>query len=132
MKFRPIPAPQLRRQPNFDLAVCVHEDWEAKGYYLYEVNATRQPGLATRMISAAAKVCPIETASIIDGREVSEPGIIRPNSDPALREDWPESIYLKAHHTQLGYTIESPSALPLEQRVAAHVAALETAIAAVT
>ena len=122
----------LRRQPNFDLAVCVHEDWEAKGYYLYEVNAARQPGLAARMISAAAKVCPIETASIIDGREVSEPGIIRPNSDPALREDWPESIYLKAHHTQLGYTIESPSALPLEQRVAAHVAALETAIAAVT
>lgn len=121
----------LQRQPNFDLAICVHEDWEAKGYYLYEVNAARQPGLAAQMIAAAARACPIETATVIDGRPVAEPGIIRPNTDPALREDWPESIYLRAHHTQLGYTIESPSSLPLAHRIAAHQAAIETALAAV-
>ena len=28
----------LARQPNFDLAVCVHEDWESVGFYLYELN----------------------------------------------------------------------------------------------
>ena len=28
----------LRHQPNFDLAICVHEDWESTGYYLYELN----------------------------------------------------------------------------------------------
>jgi len=27
----------LERQPNFDLAVCVHEDWESTGFYLYQV-----------------------------------------------------------------------------------------------
>jgi protein MpaA len=31
----------LQRQPRFDLAVLVHEDWEAKGFYLYEVNRTQ-------------------------------------------------------------------------------------------
>lgn len=121
----------LKRQPNFDLAICLHEDWESKGYYLYELNPANRVALAGPMIAAVQPICPIETATIIDGREISEPGIIRPVADPALRELWPESIYLRAHHTQLSYTIESPSAFPLEQRVAAHVAALKTAVAGV-
>jgi murein peptide amidase A len=111
--------------------LCVHEDWESKGYYLYELNPAERPTLADPMIEAVRKVCPIETATVIDGREIAEPGIIRPISDPLLRELWPESIYLRAHHTQLSYTLESPSAFALEQRIAAHSAAIETAIARV-
>lgn len=118
----------LKRQPNFDLVLCVHEDWESKGYYLYELNPTGRSSLAHPMIEAVAKVCPIESATVIDGRETSETGIIRPVSDPLLRELWPESIYLRAHHTVLSYTLETPSAFPIAQRVAAHRAAIETAI----
>lgn len=118
----------LKRQPNFDLVLCVHEDWESKGYYLYELNPTGRLSLAQPMIDAVSKVCPIETATVIDGREISETGIIRPVSDPLLRELWPESIYLRAHHTKLSYTLETPSAFPIEQRVTAHRAAVETAI----
>jgi hypothetical protein len=80
------------------------------------------------MLDAVAPICPIETATVIDGRTVDEPGIIRPIADPLLRETWPESIYLRAHHTQLGYTIESPSGRPMAQRVAAHGAAIERAL----
>jgi hypothetical protein len=118
----------LQRQPNFDLAICVHEDWEAAGFYLYELNPVGRPGLARAMVTAVAAVCPIETATVIDGREIAEPGIIRPVADPLLREAWPESIYLRAHHTTLGYTIESPSARPIAQRIAALTRAIETAI----
>jgi protein MpaA len=118
----------LQRQPNFDLTMCVHEDWESKGYYLYELNPTGRPTLAPAMLAAVAKVCPIETAIEIDGRAIAEPGIIRPVADPLLRELWPEAIYLRAHHTTLSYTIESPSAFPLPQRIAAQRAALETAL----
>lgn len=121
----------LKRQPNFDLTLCLHEDWEATGYYLYELNPTARTTLARPMIDAVSRVCPIESATVIDGRNVAETGIIRPISDPLLRELWPESIYLRAHHTRLSYTLESPSSLPIDQRVAAHVAAIETAIAAV-
>lgn len=121
----------LKHQPNFDLALCVHEDWESKGYYLYELNPTNRPSLARALIEAVAPVCPIETATVIDGREISEPGIIRPASDPLQRELWPESIYLRAHHTRLSYTLESPSAFPIAQRVAAHAAAIQTAIGGV-
>src|SRR5262245_40393427 len=28
----------LERQPRFDLAICLHEDWESQGFYLYELN----------------------------------------------------------------------------------------------
>jgi protein MpaA len=119
----------LQRQPNFDVALCLHEDWEATGYYLYELNPTNRPGLARPIVDAVEKVCPIEPATTIDGRDVAERAIIRPVADPVLRELWPESIYLRAHHTRLGYTLESPSALPLATRLAAHSAAVETAIA---
>lgn len=121
----------LQRQPNFDLALCVHEDWESRGYYLYELNPTHRATLAPAMIAAVERVCCIDAATVIDGRPVAERGIIRPISDPLLRDLWPESIYLRAHHTTLSYTLETPSSFPLERRIAAHAAAIETAIARV-
>jgi len=118
----------LQRQPNFDLIICVHEDWEAQGFYLYELNPEHRPTLAPAMIEAARHLCPIEVAAAIDGRPIDEPGIIRPISDPVLRDTWPETIYLRHHHGSLDYTIETPSALPLEQRIATHCAVLRRAV----
>lgn len=119
----------LRRQPNFNLTICVHEDWEAKGFYLYELNPYGCPSLAEAMISAVATVCPIDISELIDAAAAAK-GVIRPQIDPPLsREKWPESVYLRAsHHTGLHYTIETPSGFPLRQRVAALRKAIETAI----
>jgi len=118
----------LQRQPNFDLTLCLHEDWEAKGFYLYELNPGQRPSLAEAMIEAVRPVCPIDESETIDGRP-AQGGIIRPAADPLLREKWPESIYLRAnHHAGIHYTLESPSAFPLEQRTAALRTAVETAI----
>jgi protein MpaA len=117
----------LRQQPNFAVTLAIHEDWEAKGYYLYEQNPLGRPSLAEPMLQAVASVCPIDPSPLIDEREAVH-GIIRPTGDFLLREKWPESIYLRVHHTTLAYTIESPSAFPLPIRVAAHRAALETAL----
>jgi len=80
------------------------------------------------MIDAVTPVCPIDHSPLIDERE-SVAGIIRPVGDPLLREKWPEAIYLRANHTSLTYTIETPSGFPLEQRIAAHCAAVEAAVA---
>jgi hypothetical protein len=118
----------LQRQPNFDVTIHVHEDWEAQGFYLYELCASTDRSIARAMIDAVAPTLPIETAGVIDGFTVSETGIIRPVSDPQLRDAWPESIYLRAHHTRLGYTLETPSSLPLAQRIAALTAAIEAAL----
>jgi predicted deacylase len=121
----------LQSQPNFDLAICVHEDWESTGFYLYELNPDKRPSLAENMIKAASKACPIDMSTLIEGRE-AKGGIIRPLLNPEERDKWPEAIYLQVHHTRLSYTIESPSALPLETRVSALRTALRTAIGLVT
>ena len=120
----------LRRQQNFDLAINVHEDWEAKGFYLYELNPDRLPSLAEIMIGAVRQVCPIDPSPLIDGREASG-GIIRPAVNPENVSMWPETIYLGAHHTRLAYTIESPSSFLPGEREAALKAALTAAVAAI-
>jgi murein peptide amidase A len=136
--YRHLESPEIRAhvkwlesQPNFDLAICVHEDWESTGFYLYELNPDKRPSLAENMVKAVSKACPIDPSPMIEGRE-AKGGIIRPVGDPLEREKWPESIYLQAHHTRLSYTIESPSAFALETRLAALRTALRTAIGLVT
>lgn len=119
----------LERQPPFDVTFCLHEDWESQGFYLYELNPDHLPSLAPAMIAAAAALGPIETAPVIDGRPAHGPGLIRPVSDPLLREQWPEAIYLHARHTRLSYTLETASAQPLGQRVATTQAAVTAALA---
>jgi len=118
----------LSAQPPFDLTLCLHEDWESRGFYLYELNPNNRPSLAEPMIDAVSAHCEIETAAIVDGRETAAPGIIRPIADPLMREQWPEAIYLRQHHTTLSYTLESPSAFPLEKRILALRTTVETAI----
>jgi len=118
----------LARQPNFDLALCLHEDWEANGFYLYELNPDDRCSLAQRMIDAVAPVCPIDLAEVIEGRP-ARGGIIQPSHDPDSRPQWPEAFWLLQHKTRLSYTLEAPSDFSLETRVNALVAAVNAALA---
>ena len=119
----------LERQPRFDLTICLHEDWEATGFYLYELNRENRPSLASAMLEAVLPICPLDHSPLIDGRE-AKAGIINPVGDPLLRESWPEAIYLHVQHSALVYTLESPSGLPLETRIAALGAATSAAVTA--
>jgi hypothetical protein len=117
----------LERQPRFDAAFCLHEDWEAHGFYLYELNPGSRPSLAAPMVGAVAAVCPIDPSPVIEGRE-ARGGIINPNFDPASRPLWPEAIWLLQHKAPLIYTLEAPSDFALEVRVRALVTAVQTAL----
>lgn len=121
----------LAGQPSFDLSLCLHEDWESHGFYVYELNPAGAPSLAEAMVEAVARVCPIDRSPMIEGREASG-GIIRPSLDPASRPDWPEAFHLIQHKTRLSYTLEAPSDFPLPVRVAALVAAVKAALSAFT
>jgi len=116
----------LERQPNFDLCLLLHEDWESHGFYLYEQNPDSRPSLAEPMIEAVSSVCPIDPNELIEGRPAKN-GIIRPNLDPRLRPQWPEAFYLITHKTRQSYTLEAPSDYPISTRVDAHVTAVRTA-----
>ncbi len=117
----------LERQPEFDLYLCLHEDWESHGFYLYEQNPDSKPSLAEKMIEAVQKVCPIDLSEIIEGRE-AHGGIVRPKIQPHERPDWPEAFYLISHKSRQGCTLEAPSDFPLPVRVNALVAAVNAAL----
>ena len=117
----------LERQPDFDITVCLHEDWEASGFYLYELNADGRRSSAEAVVGAVGKVCPIDSAAVIDGRP-ARLGIIRPDLNPALRRDWPEAFYLVQHKTRHSFTLESPSDFALSVRVQALVVATEALV----
>jgi len=118
----------LEQQPPFDLCLCLHEDWESHGFYVYELNPDQKPSLADAMVASAAKVCPIDPSDIIEGR-AAKGGIIRPNMDPRSRPQWPEAFWLLTHKTRLSYTLEAPSDFALPVRVNALVNGVNAALA---
>jgi hypothetical protein len=117
----------LEQQPPFDVCLCLHEDWESHGFYVYELNPDNRPSLAEAIVAEVAKVCPIDHSDIIEDR-AAKGGIIRPNLDPHSRPQWPEAFWLITHKTQLSYTLEAPSDFPLATRVAALVAGVNAAL----
>jgi len=117
----------LDRQPNFDLCLLLHEDWESHGFYLYEQNPDNRRSIAEPVIEAVSKVCPIDPNELIEDRPAKN-GIIRPNLDPRTRPQWPEAFFLITRKTRQSYTLEAPSDYPLETRVNALVTAVRTGL----
>lgn len=118
----------LRSQPRFDLTICLHEDWEAHGFYVYELHAPTEPACAPRVIRAVETVAPVDRSPEIDGRPARD-GMIFPSLDLEARAQWPEALYLFRHHTTCALTLEAPSDFPLSLRVAALVAGTRAALA---
>ena len=121
----------LERQPRFDAGLCLHEDWESQGFYVYELNPDSQPSLAEAIVARVAEVCLLDPSEVIEGRAASG-GIIRPSLDPRLRPQWPEAFYLLTHKTRLSCTLEAPSDFALGVRVAALVAGVGAALELLT
>jgi len=117
----------LETQAPFDLCLCLHEDWEAHGFYVYELNPDQRTSLAEPIVAAVEKVCPIDHSETIEGRQ-AKGGIIRPNLDPRTRPQWPEAFWLIMNRTRLSYTLESPSDFQLATRVDALVAGMHAAV----
>jgi hypothetical protein len=106
----------LMRQPNFDVCLCLHEDWESHGFYLYELNPDGKPSQAEKIIQEVSEFCPIDSSPSIEGRPAVG-GIIYPSVDPASRPQWPEAFFLLIHKTRHAYTLEAPSDFSVNVRV---------------
>jgi murein peptide amidase A len=117
----------LEKQPPFALCLCLHEDWEAGGFYLYEQNPEHRFSLAEAMTRRVSEVCPVDPSPIIENRPATN-GIIRPDLDINKRPQWPEAFYLLMRKTRQTYTLEAPSDFALPVRVGALVAAVHAAV----
>lgn len=113
-----------------DLYLSLHEDWEASGFYLYEINTSAHLPFAARILEEVAKVMRIEPLHCIDDHLVCAPGYIAHPPVPDEPRNWPEAIYHCKRYPHLSYTFETPSSLPLQERVLALVTAVEAATTA--
>jgi hypothetical protein len=117
----------LEKQPPFDLCLCLHEDWEAGGFYLYEQNPEHRFSLAEVMTQRVSGICPVDPSPMIENRPATN-GIIRPDLDINKRPQWPEAFFLLMNKTRQTYTLEAPSDFALPVRVGALVAAVHAAV----
>lgn len=118
----------IDRLSPHDLVLSLHEDWEATGFYLYEINASSRLPLAAQILEKVRPIIPIEPLNCIDQHTVFAPGHIAHPPEPDDPVNWPEAIYHCKRYRHLSYTFETPSSLEMETRVAAHIAATTTAV----
>lgn len=114
-----------------DLFLSLHEDWETRGFYLYEINLRHDdPGHARAILDAVRPWFPPEDAAEIDGHAPRGPGWIFHAAEPDVPDGWPEAIHMAKLGCPLSFTFETPSQARLADRVAAHCAAVRAACAA--
>ncbi len=118
---------QWLEKRNPELFISLHEDWESEGFYFYEINTTGDmPERYEFMAQQISEVMPLEPGEMIDDHEVRCRGWIYHEAEADISDSWPEAIYLAKKGCALSFTFESPSSLPLEQRVAAQTAAVNS------
>ncbi len=110
------------------LFLSLHEDWEAKNFYLYEINLEAdQPQRAQDIIAAVRPWFSPEPGPEIDGHHPRTPGWIFHAAQADVPDGWPEAIFLAHHGCPLSFTFETPSYAPLSARIAAQCAAVRAA-----
>lgn len=115
------------KDARFDLALTLHEDYDAAGLYIYEV-AVRKPYWAEDLLRSAARWVPADLRKTIEGARARE-GAVRRRLRQDMRPDWPEAFALHFFHARRTFTIETPSELDLQRRVNAQVAIIRQALA---
>ena len=113
---------------QFALALMLHEDYDAEGWYVYEVKRER-PFWGEALLGIAGRFIAIDQRAKIDGR-TSRAGLIRRRFQRAvfLKIGYPEAIWLHERHARRSLTAESPSEFALERRVRAHCAVIEECV----
>ena len=111
---------------EFSLAMMLHEDYDARGVYVYEV-ISRKPYWAEDLLRAAARYIGPDIRRRIEGR-AAKGGIVRRRVTPDLMPDWPEAFLVHFLHAERTFTVETPSEFGIADRVAAHRAILDVAV----
>lgn len=106
------------------LAVCLHEDYDAHGLYVYELS--RRPGDWGRDLlrRCADKHLPVDNRARIDGRAARE-GVIQRKKSPRGLPGLPEAVAVYELGCPLSLTFETPSEFALDARARAHVRFLD-------
>jgi hypothetical protein len=120
-------------QRQFDLTLCLHEDDEGQGFYVYSHDRDgKAADYSTIATEAAAPITGIDSRREIDGMPARN-GRMFPPEDvmDQGRSDQPEALRLFFHHgARLTMTTETPSTQPVTKRIAAQCAVVEAVVKA--
>jgi predicted deacylase len=105
----------LMKGAHFDAAATLHEDYDSRGFYLYEV-AAKRPHWGESLCAELASVMGADSRRKIDGHAARN-GLIRRRITPDLMKGHPEAFLLHFHHSVRTFTLETPSEESLEHRV---------------
>lgn len=110
-------AAQLRMMKGrrFHVAACLHEDYDARGFYLYEI-AAKRPHWGESLCGYLARIMDCDERRNIDGHRCRN-GMIRRKVTPNLMRGHPEAFLLHFKHAERTFTIETPSEEGLERRI---------------
>jgi predicted deacylase len=110
------------------LALCLHEDYDGQGAYVYELGAHRESHSAA-LLAAATREIGIDPRRRID-HSMAREGIIRRRRLPTHLPGLPEAVALQQLGCPLTLTFETPSEFDLDARVRAQAAFIAAALAA--
>jgi protein MpaA len=117
---------ELIRDYKFRLAICLHEDYDAQGVYLYEIR-NKFTTFGNELLAAAGYYVPIDARRTIEGRRAEQGWIARKINlikFPVIAE----AIYLARNHSERTITAETPSEYDLGPRIQAQIAMIQRAI----
>jgi len=113
---------------TFSVSVCLHEDYDGQGIYLYAPGGGKKVrGSATMILSAGDKFIPRDPRKKIDGRKCSE-GMIFPSPSRPPDDGIPEALFLYENSGKHNFTLETPSEFAIEKRIVAQVAMITEVI----
>jgi protein MpaA len=113
---------------RFSMVLTLHEDYDAQGIYIYELEGAR-PYWGEALIEAARPFVPADPRPKVEGRKNSG-GVVRRKLDMKFFEKigYPEAVHMFLQGCCRVYTIETPSEYGLDRRVNAHVAVIEECV----
>jgi len=103
---------------DITIGLCLHEDYDGQGCYVYELSRHRPP--VTQEIMANMKAIPPDPRRSMDGNR-AKAGVIQRSKIPIHLPGLPEAVVLHQLGCGLTLTFETPSEFSFEDRVRAQV-----------
>ncbi len=110
--------------------LCLHEDYDAQGIYLYELNHAPQTA-GHGIIERCSRLIATDPRKSIDGQRANL-GVIRRRTLPTHLPGVPEAIELHARGCPVTLTFETPSEFDLDRRVRTQLRLVESALEVLT
>ena len=112
---------------RFAFALSLHEDYDARGIYGYELHA-RPPDWGAQILQACADLIPIDPRTRIETRAFANGLLLRRRGLHRIPLH-PENIYLHLqNHCVHSLTFETPSEFSLGKRVETHVQVIDECV----